>query len=166
MLPRYIAPLIPFLTSLVFRAGYVSGNVIIIIDAILFIFGVIGFYLLLKQRFNEIQSLFGSLIYISFPLIISWAASGSIDVPAISFSIWAIYLMVIGVEKDSKYLYLALPLFVLAVLTRYTAALLIFPMILYLFMGNNMKNLEKKFNPHNCGRSYYNTNNNLSLPEN
>lgn len=137
-------PLIPFLTSLVFRAGYVSGNVIIIIDAILFIFGVIGFYLLLKQRFNEIQSLFGSLIYISFPLIISWAASGSIDVPAISFSIWAIYLMVIGVEKDSKYLYLALPLFVLAVLTRYTAALLIFPMILYLFMGNNMKKTLKR----------------------
>ena len=138
-------PLIPFLTSLVFRAGFVSSNVIIIIDAIIFIFGVIGLYLLLKLRFNEIQSLCGCLIYISFPLIISWAASGSIDVPAVSFSIWAIYLMVMGVEKHSKYLYLALPLFALAVLTRYTAALLIFPMILYLAMGSA---LEKSLKTH------------------
>lgn len=134
-----IPPLIPFLTSLFFRVGLVSGSVIIILDAVIFVFGVMGLYLLFNERFDENQSFAGCLIYISLPLIISWAASGSLDVPAISFSIWAVYFMVVGVKKHSKYLYLAIPMFVLAVLTRYTAALLILPLMLYLFMSSDLK---------------------------
>lgn len=137
-------PFLPFLTSLVFRAGFISSNVIIILDAVLFVFGVIGLYLLFKQRFNEIQSFAGCLIFISLPLVFSWAASGSTDVPAISFSIWTIYFMVIGLKKDPKYLYLVFPMFVLAILTRYTAALLIAPLLLYLIIDTNfLKNIVK-----------------------
>ncbi len=104
-------PFLPFLTSLVFRAGFISSNVIIILDAVLFVFGVIGLYLLFKQRFNEIQSFAGCLIFISLPLVFSWAASGSTEFPEISFSIWTIYFMVIGLKKDPKYLYLVFPMF-------------------------------------------------------
>ena len=46
-------PLIPFLTSLFFRLGYLSFNTIFILDGIIFIIGVIGLYLLLKQRFEQ-----------------------------------------------------------------------------------------------------------------
>ncbi|EKF86926.1 hypothetical protein A994_01530 [Methanobacterium formicicum DSM 3637] len=132
-----IPPLMPFLTSLIFRTGFISSSVIIMLDAIIFIFGVIGLYLLLKQRFNEIQSFTGCLIYISLPLVFSWAASGSIDVPAISFSIWTMYFMVKGIEQDSKYLSLVIPMFVVAIFTRYTTAILIIPLIFYFIVGTS-----------------------------
>nr|WP_319373680.1 glycosyltransferase family 39 protein [uncultured Methanobacterium sp.] len=139
-----IPPLMPFLTSLIFRTGFISSSVIIVLDAIIFIFGVIGLYLLLKQRFNEIQSFSACLIYISLPLVFSWAASGSIDVPAISFSIWTMYFMVRGVEDDSKYLYGVIPMLVVAILTRYTTALLIIPLFFYFVVGTDfLRNFRK-----------------------
>lgn len=140
----YLPPIIPFLTSLVFRLGYLSSNVIFILDGIIFIIGVIGLYMLFKLRFNRIQSLTGSLIFVSLPLVISWAVAGAIDVPAISFSIWAIYFTILGVKKDSKFLYLMLILFGLAVLTKYKSVLLVFPIALYILINNNyIKNVKK-----------------------
>ena len=140
----YLSPLMPILTSLVFRTGYISANVIFILDGLIFISGVIGLYLIFRERFNEIQSLLGSLIFISFPLVYSWAASGAIDVPGVSFSIWVIYALVMGVRKNSKLLYLVFPLFTVAFLARYTSAILVFPMILYLLMNDDfIKNMKK-----------------------
>ena len=142
----YLSPLMPFLTSLVFRAGYISANAIFVLDAILFIFAVVGLYLLLNERFNQIQSVTGCLIFISFPLIFTWAVSGGIDIPGVSLSIWTIYLLVIGVRKDSKYLYLVFPLLMIASLSRYTSVILIFPIILYLLINENfLKNFKKIF---------------------
>lgn len=140
----YLSPLIPILTSLVFKAGYISENVIFILDGIIFIFGIMGLYLLFRERFNEIQSFTGCLIFLSFPLIFTWAVSGGIDVPGVSFSIWTIYLLVLGVKKDKKYLYLVFPLFMVAFLTRYTSVVLVFPIILYLLMNKDLiQNLKK-----------------------
>ena len=137
----YLPPVVPFLTSLLFKAGYVSINAIFILDSILFIVGVAGLYLLLKQRFNGIQSLTGSLIFISFPVVMSWAAAGGIDIPGVSFSIWAIYLTVLGVKKNSRYLYFVIPLMMLAFLTRYTAGLIILPVLFYTII--NIKQIQK-----------------------
>jgi 4-amino-4-deoxy-L-arabinose transferase-like glycosyltransferase len=137
----YLPPVVPFLTSLFFKMGYVSLNAIFILDSILFVIGVIGLYLLLKQRFSEIESFTASLIFISFPVVLSWAATGGIDIPGVSFSIWAIYLTVLGVKKNSKYLYFVIPLMMLAFLTRYTAGLIILPVLFYSFI--NIKQIQK-----------------------
>ena len=111
---NYLSPLVPFLTSLVFRMGYVSINAIFIISAIFFILGVLGLYFILKERFNPIQSLSGTLIFISFPVVLSWAVSGCTDIPGISLSISSILFLVIGLKKDSRFLYLILPTMVMA----------------------------------------------------
>jgi len=140
----YLPPLMPFLTSLFFRLGFISSNIIFMIDGVIFIFGVIGFYLLLRERFNEIQSSIGCIIFLSFPLIYSWVVSGGIDVPGISFSIWALYFLVKGVREYNKYLYLVLPVLSVAFLTRYTSIMLIFPILLYLLINNNFFNNIKK----------------------
>ncbi len=140
----YLPPLMPFLTSLFFRLGFISSNIIFMVDGLIFIFGVIGFYLLLRERFNEIQSSIGCIIFLSFPLIYSWAVSGGIDVPGISFSIWVVYFLVRGVRENNKYLYLILPMLSVAFLTRYTSIILIFPISLYLLMNNNLYNNIKK----------------------
>lgn len=137
----YLPPVVPFLTSLFFKIGYISINAIFILDSILFIIGVIGLYLLLNQRFNKVQSFTGSLIFISFPVVLSWVATGGIDIPGVSFSIWAIYLTVLGVKKNSKYLYPVIPMIMLAFLTRYTAGLMILPVLFYFFI--NIKQIQK-----------------------
>lgn len=139
----YLSPLVPFLTSLVFRAGYISANALFILDAVIFIFGVMGLYLLFKERFSQIQSLAGALIFLSFPLIFAWAVSGGIDIPGVVFSIWTVYLLVLGVRKDSKYLYLVFPLLMVAILARYTSIIMVFPIFLYIMINENrIKNLK------------------------
>jgi 4-amino-4-deoxy-L-arabinose transferase-like glycosyltransferase len=140
----YLPPFLPLLTSIFFRMGYVSVNVIFILTSILFVIGVIGLYLLLKERFNSIQSLTACFIFISFPVVMSWAATGGIDLPGASLSIWALYFTVLGVKKDSKFLYLILPITMLVLLTRYTAGLIIVPMLLYLLINiKHVQNLKK-----------------------
>jgi hypothetical protein len=143
----YLPPLIPFLTSIIFRMGYVSINAIFIVSAVLSILGVIGFYLLIKERFSPIQSFTASIIFISLPVIMSWATSGGIDIPGVVFSIWTIYFLVIGIKKYPKFLYLVLPVFILAFLARYTAGLIIIPMLFYCLINLNLikqiKNIKK-----------------------
>lgn len=134
---NHLPPMIPVVTSLVFRMGYVSVDVIFIISGLIFILGVIGLYLLLKERFNPTKSLAGSLIFISLPVVMAWAVSGGIDLPGVVFSIWALYSLVIGLKKDSKFLFLVLPLLVVSLLTRYTAGLIVIPMIFYILANLN-----------------------------
>ncbi|MDD4811481.1 MAG: glycosyltransferase family 39 protein [Methanobacterium formicicum] len=134
---NHLPPMIPVVTSLVFRMGYVSVDVIFIISGLIFILGVIGLYLLLKERFNPTKSLAGSLIFISLPVVMAWAVSGGIDLPGVVFSIWALYFLVIGLKKDSKLLFLVLPLLVVSLLTRYTAGLIVIPMIFYILANLN-----------------------------
>jgi len=134
---NHLPPLIPVVTSLVFRMGYVSVDVIFLISGLIFILGVIGLYLLLKERFDPTKSLAGSLILISLPVIMAWALSGGIDLPGVVFSIWALYFLVIGLKKDSKFLFLVLPILVVSLLTRYTVGLIVVPMIFYILANLN-----------------------------
>ena len=47
-------PLFSFMLSLLFRLGYVSASTIFVLDGILFVFGVVGLFLLLKIRFTDL----------------------------------------------------------------------------------------------------------------
>jgi 4-amino-4-deoxy-L-arabinose transferase-like glycosyltransferase len=131
-------PLLPFITSIFFRLGYVSPTTIFVVDGFMFIFGVIGFYLLLKLRFNDIESFLGSLLYATFPIVISFVGVGLSDIPSVSFSIWAIYFTVLAVKRNSKFFYLAFPFLMLAFLTRYATAFAIFPMMLYTLINKRL----------------------------
>ena len=48
-------PLFSFIISLIFRLGYVSTTTVFVVEGILFIFGVIGLYMLLKIKFNDFE---------------------------------------------------------------------------------------------------------------
>ena len=50
--------------------------------------------------------------------------------------------MVLAVKKDSRFFYLAFPFTILAFLTRYNNALLIFPILLYLIINRDKINLK------------------------
>ncbi|WP_424355166.1 glycosyltransferase family 39 protein [Methanobacterium sp. MBAC-LM] len=135
-------PVLPFLTSILFRLGYTSSTSIFIVDGLLFIFGVIGLFLLLKLQFNDTLSFLGSLVYATFPIIISFVGVGLSDIPSVSFAIWTIYFTILAVKKNSKFFYLSFPLMMLTFLTRYPSALLIFPVMFYILI--NRKSVEIK----------------------
>ena len=142
---NYLSPLIPFLTSLLFRLGFINESSIFIVTGIFYPLGVLGIYLLLKQRFNTIMSLFGSFLYAGFSINLLWAANGTIDIPSVSLTIWAIYFMILAVDKNQKYFYLAFPIAILAFFTKYPAGLVIPLMIFYLASKPNISHNIIKF---------------------
>ncbi|WP_321421571.1 glycosyltransferase family 39 protein [uncultured Methanobacterium sp.] len=131
----FLPPLIPILTSFIFRLGYVSVNAVFIVSGFIFLIGVIGFYFLLKERFNPIQSFTGSIFFISLPVISSWIVSGGIDIPGVVFSVWAVYFLVAGLKRDSRLLYLVLPTLIIAMMARYTSGLIIIPLCFYILIN-------------------------------
>ena len=136
-------PVIPFLTSILFRLGYVSPTAIFAVDGTIFVFGIIGFYLLLKTRFSDMESLLGALLFVTFPVTLSFIGFGLTDIPSLSFSIWAIYFTVLAVKKNSKFFYLSFPFLMLAFLTKYAIAFFIFPTLLYILINKRfVKNMQ------------------------
>ena len=139
-------PFLPFLTSIYFRLDGLALWPIAAIDGIIFILGVIGLYLFFKLRFNALTSFLGALIFATFPIILTYVGAGFTDTPSVCIAIWVLLLTVLAVKKDSRIFYLAFPLAMLAFLTRFTMALLIFPIFLYLLINwekiNGLKHLR------------------------
>ena len=73
-------PFFSFIISLIFRLGYISSSVIFYVDGGLFVFGVIGLFMLLKTRFNNLESFLGGLLYATFPIVLTNLAVGFSDI--------------------------------------------------------------------------------------
>ena len=139
----YLSPVICILTAILFKLGFLSELSLYLITGIFCIFANIGIYVLLKNKFSSLLSLCGAFLFGSFSLSLLWWANGTLDVPAVALSIWTIIFTVLAVDKDSKYYMVAIPLFVLAIFTRYTALFLL-PLILlyYLTLHDFFINLD------------------------
>jgi hypothetical protein len=96
-------PLFPFIISIFSRLGFVSTATIFIVDGLTFIFGVIGFFLFLKLRFNNIESFLGGLLFATFPTVLTFLSVGFSDLTSVTFTIWALYFLILAVKKDSKF---------------------------------------------------------------
>ena len=132
----YLSPLICFLTSILFRLGFLSEMSLYLITGIFGILANIGIYVLLKNKFSSLLSLCGAFLFGSFSLNLLWWANGTLDIPAVALSVWTIIFIVLAIDRDSKYYMIAIPLFVLAVFTRYTALFLL-PLILLYYLSNH-----------------------------
>lgn len=132
----YLSPVICILTAILFKLGLLSEISLYIVTGIFCIFANIGIYVLLKNKFSSLVSLCGAFLFGSFSLSLLWWANGTLDVPAVALSIWTIIFTILAVDKDSKYYMIAIPLFVLAVFTRYTALFLL-PLILLHYLSKH-----------------------------
>jgi len=138
-------PFLSFLTSLIFIFGFISESAIFILDGILFIFGAIGFYFLLKIRFNIIMSFLGVLIFIFNPLLLHWITMGYSDISSVSFLIWGVYFLFNKQRTSFLVIYISPIFFALSFLTRYSSALFIFPLILFFLMEKSSYKLKDIF---------------------
>ena len=132
----YLSPVICILTAILFKLGFLSEAALYIVTGIFCIFANIGIYVLLKNKFSSLLSLCGAFLFGSFSLTLLWWANGTLDVPAIALSIWTIIFTILAVDKDSKYYMIAIPFFVLAVFTRYTALFLL-PLIFLYYLSKH-----------------------------
>ncbi|WP_298500329.1 glycosyltransferase family 39 protein [uncultured Methanobrevibacter sp.] len=131
---RGLSPLIPMITSIFFRMGFISDTTIIVVSSIFYIFSALGMYALLRLRFDEVLSFTGSMILSTFPLVIVWVTKGMLDIPGMCLSIWTIYFTVLSFKRNTKFLYIAFPLAILGFFTRYTALLMIPVMLIPFFL--------------------------------
>ena len=139
----YLSPVICILTAILFKLGFLSEASLYLVTGIFCILANIGIYVLLKNKFSSLLSLCGAFLFGSFSLALLWWANGTLDVPAVALSIWTVIFILLAVDNDSKYYMIAIPLFVLAVFTRYTALFLL-PLILldYLSKHDFFTNLD------------------------
>ena len=143
---NYLPPFVPFLTSLLFRLGFVSTTSIFISSGIFFFIGIMGMFKLLRLRFNNFYAFFGAFLYGTMIINVKWVANGTLDIPFVALMIWALYFFIQGMEKDRKYFYLAFPLGVLSFFTKYVGAIIFAVMLLYFMSRTNIaRNIKKHF---------------------
>ena len=128
-------PLIPFLTSLLFRVVGLSTWPIMLIDGLIFILGSAGLFLFLKLRFDNLTSFLGALLFSTFPIILTFVCSGLTDTATVCISIGALLFTVLAIKRDSRWFYLSFPLAMIAFLTRFTSVLIIFPMFFFILIN-------------------------------
>lgn len=143
---RGLSPVIPFITSIFFRLGFISDGTIMIVSSLFYIIMGIGTYCLFRLRFNELISSCGTIILATFPINLVWVSKGMLDIPGLALSIWTIYFMILGMKKDSKFFLLTFPLFIVGFFTRYTVALILPVILIMVFlMENPFKTIKKKY---------------------
>lgn len=127
----YLSPLICLVTSFLFRLGFVNEVSIYAVTGVFSIFGSLGIYVLLKRYFNSLLSLAGGVLFTSFSLNLLWWANGTLDLPAVGLSVWAILFLILAVDESPKYYILSFVFLVLSIFTRYTCLFLIPLFLLY-----------------------------------
>jgi 4-amino-4-deoxy-L-arabinose transferase-like glycosyltransferase len=134
-------PVMSILTSFYFHDG-LSVWPIMFIDGVIFVLGSIGLYLFFRLSFDDLTSFLGALLFVTFPIVLTFATAGLTDLSSVCISIWGLLFTVLAVKKNTRFFYLAFPVLMLAFLTRFSSALLIFPLLLYILI--NKENIKPK----------------------
>ncbi|OED30103.1 glycosyltransferase family 39 protein [Methanosphaera sp. WGK6] len=131
-----IAPVLPMIISKFFLiAGHPYEEIIFNLDVFFYILGVVSLYLILRFKFDRNTSLVGSLIYATFTLLYSWVAIGGNDIIGVTGTLLTVYLVLVAHKYNTKFYYLAIPIAAYAFLSRYTAGVMIFPLIFYIIIN-------------------------------
>ena len=134
-----LSPIICFLTSILMDLGIKSSLSICIITGLFAIIGNIGFYFLLRTKFDSLLSLTGIILYATFALNLTWLANGSIDIPGVSITIWTVLFTILAMDKNPKYYILLFPVFVITFFTRYQIIFILPVLVLYYLYKNGFK---------------------------
>ncbi|MBR3213798.1 MAG: glycosyltransferase family 39 protein [Methanosphaera sp.] len=141
-----VPPILSLITSIPFQMGFIRELTLFCVSGVLFVFLMIGIYILFNYRFKREYSFIASIIFSMTSLVVTWAVSGSNDLPSLAFAIWAIIFTIKAVNEDFKYYYPAFGLFLLSFFTRFTGGFVLIVMICYILLNRKkvMGQLTKK----------------------
>lgn len=137
----YSSPTVSFFTSLLFRLGFVNLTAICAVTSVFELFGGVGLYIFLKNRFDSNLSLLGVAFYESTSLFILNASSGMLDTPAVAVSVWILVFAMIAIDKNPKYFIPTSLLFVFGFFTRATVGFVLPVIFLYYFYRHDVVKL-------------------------
>jgi hypothetical protein len=121
----YRPPVLPFFVSLFNRAGIVEEWPLFFVDGAFAVLGVIGLYLLLRERMSGPLSMLGSLAFLTFPDVVENLAIGVTDVMSVAVSIWLVLFVVRALRTDARYMRWAILLVPVAFMTRFTGGMML-----------------------------------------
>ncbi|MDH4140214.1 MAG: glycosyltransferase family 39 protein [Coriobacteriia bacterium] len=128
-------PFLSWLTSLVFRTGVpLHESAIQWVDGALSLSGLLAFYLLTRKRLEPVFATAGALALLAVTPLWAYLGLGYTDTASIALSLWTLLALVAATERSPWWYLLAGPLFVTAVLTRFTALLVAFPAVVWVVL--------------------------------
>ena len=128
-------PFLSLLASLAFRLGLPMHEAVIQwIDGALTLSGIAAFYLVARRRFRPLLSAVGALMLLGIQPLWSYLGSGYTDFPSVALSLWMLWACIKATEERPGWYLLAGALFVAATLTRYTAILAVFPVLVWVVL--------------------------------
>lgn len=135
------SPVIFYLTSILFKLGFVHINSIFLVTGIFGIFGIFGMYIFLKSRFSPLLSFTGAILYSSFSLTLFYFANGMLDTSAVAMMLWTFIFVIAAVNKNYKYYCLVGISFVVCIFIRFTSTFILSLLVLYILKKYDIINL-------------------------
>ena len=133
-------PFIPFLLSILFRLTGPTAVEGFAISAILYALSIVGCYLIARQVMSPLFALLSSVSFGLVPAVYEWSGVVVSDVEGVGIAALAFATLTYAVKgKRNSVLYLlALPLLILAPLTRYSLAVIILVSVIFLLTSGNL----------------------------
>lgn len=125
-------PVLSLLTSVFFRVGPLSVWPIQVVDGLISFSGLAALYLLLRRRVEEAPAALCALGLLSLQPVWYWLGLGYSDLASVALTLWALLFAIKATEDDPRWYAAALPMLVIASLTRVTALLGVFGILLWI----------------------------------
>ncbi len=125
-------PLISVFAALPLAFGLFDERVIQVVDALLTLASLGGFYLLVRRRFERPVAALATIALLASPPVWEWIGVGYTDFAAMGICAWALYFAVRATEDDPRFYTLAFPLLVAAALMRITSLMFVLPLFVWL----------------------------------
>jgi len=125
-------PILSLLTSLVFRVSPLSVWPIQAVDGLVSLSGLPALYLLLRRRVEQFPAAVGALGLLALQPVWYWLGTGYSDLASVALTVWGLYFAVKATEDDPRWYMAVFPMLVVASLTRVTALLGVFAVLLWI----------------------------------
>lgn len=145
-------PVIPVILSLMFRVTGPSASDGYILSGLLYFLAILGCYFLAREIMNPWLALLPAASYGLAPMVVEWAGIVYSNVEGTAIAALGLATFSFGIRtKKAWCLFLTLPLFVIATLSRYTMGVVIFAAIIYLITSKSARETLKKQWKHLAG---------------
>jgi len=125
-------PVLSALTSLAFRLGPLRVWPIQVVDGLLSFSGIAAMYLVLRRRVEQLPAAMCALGVLALQPVWYWVGQGYSDLAAVALTIWALLFAIKATEDDPRWYAVAFPMLVIASLTRVTALLGVFGVLVWI----------------------------------
>lgn len=133
-------PFLPIALSLLFRITGPNAYDAYLLSGFLYFLSILGGYLLARQIMNPFLAIVPAVSYGVVPMVIMWEGIMYSNVEGVAIAALALATLAFSTkEGKSRYYMLAIPLLLIAPLTRFTMGTILAAAIVYLLASGNLR---------------------------